>query len=165
VAEQEKTTDILLRKMTENDLDDVARIEKQSTVFPWTHKHFEDCLKAGHQAWVLCDRQKSIISFVIVQKVVDELHLLNICVQRQHQGQGLGKRMLEHIIDYAQQLESVLIVLEVRRSNTKAQSLYIQAGFNEMSVRQNYYPAEEGREDAILMGLDIGLLCLFGASS
>ena len=94
-----------------------------------------------------------------------ELHLLNICVQRQHQGQGHGKAMLNHVVQFARELGSVLIVLEVRRSNTKAQSLYAQAGFNEMSVRRDYYPAEEGREDAILMGLDLGLLSLFGASS
>jgi ribosomal-protein-alanine N-acetyltransferase len=73
--------------------------------------------------------------------------------------------MLNHVVQFAKELGSVLIVLEVRRSNTKAQSLYTQAGFNEMSVRRDYYPAEEGREDAILMGLDLRLLSLFGASS
>jgi ribosomal-protein-alanine N-acetyltransferase len=113
----------------------------------------------------MCDNEDRILGFTIVQKVVDELHLLNICVQRQYQGQGLGKAMLNHVIHYGRQLGSVLIVLEVRRSNTKAQSLYAQAGFNEMSVRRDYYPAEEDREDAILMGLDLGLLSLFGASS
>ena len=90
---------------------------------------------------------------------------MNICVQLQHQGQGYGKAMLNHVVQFAKELGSVLIVLEVRRSNTKAQSLYTQAGFNEMSVRRDYYPAEEGREDAILMGLDLRLLSLFGASS
>lgn len=156
---------VALRKMTEADLTTVSAIEKQSTLFPWTVKHFEDCLKAGHEAWVMCDNEGHIIGFTIVQKVVDELHLLNICVQRQHQGLGLGKTLLNHVIQFARELGSVLIVLEVRRSNTKAQSLYTQAGFNEMSVRRDYYPAEEGREDAILMGLDLGLLSLFGASS
>ena len=154
----------IVRKMTEADLTAVSTIEKQSTLFPWTFKHFEDCLKAGHEALVMCDNEDRILGFTIVQKVVDELHLLNICVQRQYQGQGLGKAMLNHVIHYGRQLGSVLIVLEVRRSNTKAQSLYAQAGFNEMSVRRDYYPAEEGREDAILMGLDLGLLSLFGAS-
>lgn len=156
---------ITLRKMTVADLTAVSTIEKQSTLFPWTVKHFEDCLKAGHEAWVICDNEDHIISFTIVQKVVDELHLLNICVQLQHQGQGYGKAMLNHVVQFARELGSVLIVLEVRRSNTKAQSLYAQAGFNEMSVRRDYYPAEEGREDAILMGLDLRLLSLFGASS
>ena len=52
----------------------------------------------------------------------------------------------------------VLIVLEVRRSNQRAQKLYLQAGFNEMSVRKNYYPGKQGREDAILMGMDLAFL-------
>ncbi|MBT3505433.1 MAG: ribosomal protein S18-alanine N-acetyltransferase [Piscirickettsiaceae bacterium] len=151
--------------MTSDDLLKVASIEKQSTAFPWSLKHFQDCLKAGHQAWVMCDSDQQIVCFTVVQKVVDELHLLNICVQRQQQGQGFGKTMLNHVIQHAKQLGSVLIVLEVRRSNAKAQSLYNKAGFNEMSVRRDYYPAKQGREDAILMGLDLDLLSLFGASS
>ena len=165
LSELPSESHITLRKMTVADLTAVSTIEKQSTLFPWTVKHFEDCLKAGHEAWVMCDNEGRLIGFTIVQKVVDELHLLNICVQREHQGQGLGKAMLNHVIQFARELESVVIVLEVRRSNTKAQYLYTQAGFNEMSVRRDYYPAEEGREDAILMGLDLGLLSLFGASS
>lgn len=156
---------ITLREMTKNDLSAVATIEKQSTIFPWSLKHFEDCITAGHLAWVMCDDKEQIVSFVVLQKVVDELHLLNICVQRQQQGQGLGTTMLNHVIQQAKQLGSVLIVLEVRRSNNKAQSLYSQAGFNEMAVRRDYYPAAQGREDAILMGLDLDLLSLFGASS
>lgn len=161
----DKLNKILLREMTRTDLVDVADIEKQSTTFPWSLKHFEDCLKAGYSAWVMSDGEEHIVSFVVVQKVVDELHLLNICVHRQHQRQGLGKAMLNHIIQYAKQLGLVLILLEVRRSNNKAQSLYNQTGFNEMSVRRGYYPAEHGREDAVLMGLDLDLQSLFSANS
>lgn len=156
---------IKLRRMTTADLSHVFDIERQATTFPWSLKNFEDCLKVGHTAWVMCDDDKRIVSFAIVQKVVDELHLLNICVLKECQGQGLGRAMLNHIIAYAKELASVLIVLEVRRSNVKAQSLYLQAGFNEMSVRRNYYPAKQGREDAILMGLDLGLLSLFNAGT
>ncbi|MFT7234683.1 MAG: ribosomal-protein-alanine N-acetyltransferase [Methylophagaceae bacterium] len=156
---------ITLREMIKTDLVDVADIEKQSTPFPWSLKHFEDCFKVGYPAWVMCDGEERIVSFVVIQKVIDELHILNICVHRQHQRQGLGKAMLNHIIQYAKQIGSALILLEVRRSNNKAQSLYCQTGFNEMSVRQGYYPAEHGREDAILMGLDLDLQSLFSAIS
>jgi ribosomal-protein-alanine N-acetyltransferase len=54
-------------------------------------------------------------------------------------------------------------VLEVRRSNKKAQNLYLQMGFNEMSVRRGYYPAQQGREDAILMGLDLDMMAIFSS--
>jgi ribosomal-protein-alanine N-acetyltransferase len=45
--------------------------------------------------------------------------------------------------------------LEVRASNISAIALYENIGFNEMAVRRGYYPAHQGREDAILMGLAI----------
>ncbi len=45
--------------------------------------------------------------------------------------------------------------LEVRPSNLAARALYADNGFRELHVRRGYYPADEGREDAILMGLDL----------
>ena len=41
--------------------------------------------------------------------------------------------------------------LEVRESNHNAYQLYLAAGFNEVDRRIGYYPAENGREDAIMM--------------
>jgi len=152
---------VTFRAMLGDDLRQVVQIERAATAFPWSLKNFQDCLKAGHQAWVFCNSDKEIIGFTIVQKVVDETHLLNICVRQQEQGQGLGRLILNAVIAYAKQISSVLIVLEVRRSNGRAQSLYSDAGFNEMSVRKDYYPAQQGREDAVLMGMDLALLSFF----
>jgi len=149
------------RDMQTNDIMDVVRIEQEANQFPWSTKNFEDCLKANNQAWVFVNDSDEILAYTIVQKVVDETHLLNICVKASAQGQGLGREVLNHVIDFANGISSVLIVLEVRSSNQRAQQLYLQAGFNEMSVRKDYYPAEEGREDAILMGLDLDLMSLF----
>ncbi|PHS31481.1 MAG: ribosomal-protein-alanine N-acetyltransferase [Methylophaga sp.] len=147
--------------MQQTDIAEVVAIENSATTFPWSVKNFEDSLKSGHYAWVFTDKSDEIVGYTIVQKVVDEAHLLNICVKPRVQGQGFGREILNHIVDFANSISSVLIVLEVRSSNQRAQQLYLQAGFNEMSVRKNYYPAEIGREDAILMGLDLNLMSLF----
>ena len=101
------------------------------------------------------------MGFAIVQRVLDEAHLLNICVKPSKQGKGLGKAILQHVIDYANSISAVIILLEVRSSNERAQQLYLNSGFNEMSVRKGYYPAKEGREDAILMAMDLDLMSLF----
>lgn len=141
--------------MQANDIVDVVSIEQEANQFPWSTKNFQDCLKANNDAWVFVDNSDDIIAYTIVQKVVDETHLLNICVKPSAQGKGLGREVLNHVIDFAQSISSILIVLEVRSSNQRAQQLYSQAGFNEMSVRKNYYPATDGREDAVLMGMDL----------
>lgn len=149
------------RIMLKEDLDDVYAIERASNRFPWSRQNFADSLDAGHHAWVFCDAYDVILGYAIVQLIIDEAHLLNICVHPDMQRQGLGRRILEHVIDHARSRDAVLLVLEVRRSNYRAQQLYRNAGFNEMSVRRDYYPAEKGREDAILMGLDLSAMAIF----
>ena len=86
---------------------------------------------------------------------VKEAHLLNLSVAQNRQGLGLGRILLDYFIGIARTCESERIFLEVRPSNHAARALYTQAGFRELYVRRNYYPAETGREDAILMGLDL----------
>ena len=134
---------------------DVVKIEQSATAFPWSVKNFEDSLKSGHDAWVFFNDPNEITGYTLIQKVIDEVHILNICVKPKFQGQGLGRKILDHVITFSTNNAAVIIVLEVRSSNQRAQQLYLQAGFNEMSVRKEYYPAKVGREDAILMGLDL----------
>ena len=149
---------VVCRPILEGDLPEVVIIEKAVTAFPWSLKNFQDCLKAGYQAWVFSSETGEIIGFTILQKVVDELHLLNVCVRQQYQGRGLGRFILNFIINYARDSSFSLVVLEVRSSNSRAQKLYRKVGFNEISVRKDYYPTQIGREDAILMGLDLLVL-------
>jgi len=149
------------RLMQQNDLAEVIAIEKSANQFPWSLKNFEDSLRANHHAWVFLDKERDIQAYVVVQKVVDELHLLNICVKPELQGKGLGRYILNHVISFAETNSSAVILLEVRSSNRRAQQLYLQTGFNEMSVRTGYYPAQQGREDAVLMAMDLSMQSLF----
>lgn len=145
------------RAMEESDIATVAAIERNANTFPWTLKNFSDCLTAGHQSWVYYDDNDVIVGFTVVQKVVDELHLLNLCVKKEQQGLGIGKLILKSVVDYAGVIDAAMILLEVRQSNMRAQKLYLQSGFNEMAVRKDYYPAQQGREDAVLMAKTLTL--------
>jgi ribosomal-protein-alanine N-acetyltransferase len=149
--------------MTMDDLYSVFQIEKAANQFPWSQQNFTDSLDAGHHGWVYCDEYNTIMGYAVVQFILDEAHLLNICVDPDLQGRGFGRRILEHVIEHAKSRDSAIVVLEVRRSNKKAQNLYLQMGFNEMSVRRGYYPAQQGREDAILMGLDLDMMAIFSS--
>jgi len=143
------------RDIRVNDLSKVVEIEQAANRFPWSYKNFEDCLMAGHHAWAIVNEQDEIIGYTIIQVIVDELHLLNICIAPKFQGQGLGRALLNEVIELADEHSVSVVLLEVRRSNHRAQQLYLQSGFNEVSVRRGYYPAENGREDAILMAMDL----------
>lgn len=154
-------TELAISHMQLADIEKVWQIEKQSNRFPWSKGNFEDCLKSGYRTFLyVIDNE--IIGYSVVQSVLDEVHLLNICVKPGHQGKGFGRQILNHVIEIALEQSAAIIVLEVRASNFRAQQLYLSTGFNEMSVRRGYYPAEQGREDGVLMGLELGMLAQLG---
>ena len=145
---------IRIRKMTLADLPDVMEIENRAYQYPWTKGIFNDCLIARYDSFV-CEDKEKIIGYAILDVAVDEAHILNLCVDPSEQGKGLGHMMLEHLIAIAQKKFADFIMLEVRPSNKAAISLYEKWGFNEIGVRKNYYPTENGMEDAIMLAMDL----------
>jgi ribosomal-protein-alanine N-acetyltransferase len=140
------------RPMQEADLDAIMEIEPLIYSHPWSRGNFSDSLVSGYSAWVLLDGAK-IIGYALMMMVLDEAHLLNLSVAKTYQKQGLGRMLLEHMIAIAKKHDAANMFLEVRPSNVSAIALYENIGFNEMAVRRGYYPAHNGREDAVLMGL------------
>lgn len=145
------------RAMQIDDLDAVMMIEPLIYPYPWTRGNFSDSLNSGYSAWVLM-RNETIIGYALVMMVLDEAHLLNLSIAKNFQKQGLGRLLLEYMIQIAKNHQAANMFLEVRSSNIPAIALYENMGFNEMAIRRNYYPADQkifksGREDAVLMGL------------
>lgn len=140
------------RPMQQADLDAIMRIEPTIYSHPWTRGNFKDSLDSGYSAWVM-EQAGELLGYALVMLVLDEAHLLNISVAKPWQGQGLGRMLLAHMIDVSRQHRAANLFLEVRASNSNAIGLYEAMGFCEMGIRRNYYPAHQGREDAVLMGL------------
>lgn len=147
-------TEQQFRPMHMTDLDEIMRIEPEIYPYPWSYGNFKDSLNAGHSGWVMEDCG-AIVAYAMQMLVLDEAHLLNLSVAKAFQGKGYGRNMLAHMIDVARRHRASNMFLEVRVSNTSAIDLYESIGFNEMAIRRHYYPAKNGREDAILMGLAI----------
>ena len=142
------------RPMLLSDLDDVLAIEQQSYEFPWTEGIFRDCL-AGQYFCTLYIREDMILAYTIAQFVVDECHLLNLCVRQEERNSGLGRKMVEFLVNQARRRGMQSIFLEVRESNTAAIHLYQSLGFNEVGMREEYYPAASGREDALVLAFEL----------
>jgi len=142
------------RAMRVEDLDQVASIEIAAYEYPWTHGIFRDCLRAGYNCWVLAHGIE-VIAYGVLTVAAGEAHVLNVCVAQDHQSAGHGKRLMQRLIDLARWHRAERIFLEVRPSNARAIKLYDQLGFNEIGKRPNYYPAKRGREDAIVMALEL----------
>ena len=149
---QLKPANLSFREMQTSDLDAVMQIETVNFPFPWTAGNFKDSITSGHDC-VLLQMDDSIIGYAILMMVLDEAHLLNISVAPSHKGQGLGRHLLDHMMQIGREKGGLNMFLEVRPSNIAAITLYESIGFNEMGVRPGYYPAHNGRENAVLMGV------------
>ena len=140
--------------MRSDDIEQVAAIEVEVTPSPWSNRQFQQSLEQ-HQCVVICQRNADdnvVLGYMILASVFDQTELLNIAIDPQHQGHGLGSQMLNSgLQSLSDSIESVL--LEVRVSNFPAIRLYRNYGFIEVGRRRDYYKTEFGREDAILMTL------------
>ena len=143
-----------LRPMREGDVDAVIAIERSAYPFPWTPGIFHDCLRAGYPAWVLQD-DAGIYGYGVLSVAAGEAHLLNVCIQPRLQGRGHGRRLLRALMRIARGEGAQRVFLEVRPSNPHAVALYQDEGFNEIGRRPRYYPDHGGREDAIVMALEL----------
>lgn len=142
------------RDMTADDLDAVVDAERLVYPFPWTRGNFADSLAAGHGAW-LAQEHGQMTGYAVMMQILDEAHLLNITVLPELQRCGRGSAMLMHLFDQARARAVTRMLLEVRPGNLGGQALYRRHGFAEIGRRRDYYPAHEGREDAIVMARDL----------
>ena len=140
--------------MTEADLAAVAEAEQAIYPFPWSAGNFRDSLAAGDRAW-LWRQDGALLGYAVVNQVLDEVQLLNISILPAWQGHGLGRRLLEYLCADARRHRASRMFLEVRPSNQPALALYERFGFRPIGRRKGYYPAPEGREDAIVMELTL----------
>jgi ribosomal-protein-alanine N-acetyltransferase len=144
----------MLRPMREADLDAVLAIEVRAYPFPWTRGIFHDCLGAGYPAWVL-EQDGVLLGYGVLSVAAGEAHVLNVCSAPEVQGRGHGRRLLRALLHLARARGAQRVYLEVRPSNPQAIALYHSEGFNEIGRRPRYYPAEAGREDAIVMAIEL----------
>lgn len=143
-----------LRPMQERDLDAVMEIELRAYPYPWTRGIFQDCLRAAYPGRIL-EAGGNILGYGMLSLAADEAHILNVCVDPRCQSRGYGRRLLRALVQLARQLGALRVFLEVRPSNTPAVTLYESEGFNEIGRRPRYYPAANGREDALVMAMEL----------
>ncbi len=144
-----------LRAMGLVDIASVVAIEARAYRYPWGFGVFRDCLRAGYVARVL-ERQDALVAYGIMSVAAGEAHLLNLCVDPDHHGQGLASRLLAHLMESARRGNAALLFLEVRPSNRAARELYRRRGFETIGRRKRYYPAPDGREDALVLAKHLG---------
>lgn len=139
-----------LAAMREADLAEVLAIEDAIYSHPWTRGNFADSLRAGYR----CCTWRSgaeLIGYFILMVAAGEGHLLNLSVAALHQRRGHGSALLAEAMRMAGTEGARQLFLEVRPTNAGAKALYNRFGFHQVAVRRDYYPAQGGREDALVL--------------
>lgn len=141
-----------IRPLVAADLDRLTDIEKRAyRGLGWSRGIFEDCLGVGYDCWGAVWEGR-LVGYGILSVAAGESHLLNLAVDPDCQGCGIGATLLEFLLVAAANQRAKCMFLEVRPSNLAAQSLYKRAGFSEFGRRRGYYPSGPGgkREDALI---------------
>ncbi|MGQ9425464.1 ribosomal protein S18-alanine N-acetyltransferase [Gilvimarinus sp. F26214L] len=148
-----------VRPMTDSDLDAVQAIEMRVHSHPWQPRSFVDCLKSGHLAFVAeqvgsRESQIAIAAYALASVGGGQADLLNIAVAPELRRNGIAQALLLYLTEQIRGRADTLF-LEVRISNDPAIQLYEKLGFNQVGSRPNYYPAVGGREDALILALEL----------
>ena len=146
--------EIQIRAMTEADLPAVVVVERGAYQFPWSEGIFRDCLRVGYVCRVV-ELAGQIIGHAVLSVGAGEAHILNVCVREEFRCRGVGRRLMEHLLERGRVSGMSEAFLEVRPSNTAAIRLYQSMGFRQVGLRRGYYQAVGGREDAAVLRLQL----------
>jgi len=137
---------VIIEPATEKDLDEILEIEKESFPDPWTKENFEKELKFKFSHFFVCRdiNTSKVVGYIVFWVIGDEGNIMNIAVKKEHRGKGIGKMLINYVIDFANSKDIKKIFLEVREKNFIAKKLYKSFGFEVNQLRKNFYGNENG---------------------
>ena len=142
--------EIIIRRMSREDLDAVTAVEQATFAVPWSRESFRRELEQNVAArYLVAEADGQVIGYAGAWVILDESHITNIAVLEAWRGRGIGKQLTQALLQYLSNLGASYATLEVRVSNERAQNLYKELGFVSVGKRKRYY--EDNGEDAFLM--------------
>ena len=141
--------EIMIRKMTMDDLDTVVEIEKECFSVPWSKQGFMDALQKTDAYYIVAVTDDRVVGYCGAYGVCDEADINQVAVTGNYRRSGIGERMVRRLLDGLKERGYLYTTLEVRKSNTAAIALYEKLGFVSEGIRKNFY--EKPTEDAVIM--------------
>jgi ribosomal-protein-alanine N-acetyltransferase len=149
-------------RMSEHDLIEVVDIEEQSGLSRWGWAAYYAELQGANRDLMFVARPASqsvlessiIVGYIVARETAGELHINNVAVRAEYRRLGIGKELLDRVLDEGRRRNAKMAFLEVRSTNHAAQALYEKSGFKDIAHRANYY--SEPLEDAVVMSMPLG---------
>ena len=141
---------ITVRPMVMTDVDGVMAVEHDSFLTPWSRSAFEEELAQNRLArYIVAVENGEIVGYAGTWLVINEAHVTNVAVSGQRRREGIGRLLMQKLMELARENGMESMTLEVRVSNAAARHLYDQMGFVAAGIRKNYY--SETKEDALIL--------------
>lgn len=150
----EPGSEVTIREARPRDLEIVSGLEQDLYSNPWRPETFRSLLDQDRgRILVAEDPVDGVVGYAVYWWVMDQAELANLAVERGHQGNGVGRRLLDNVVEEARDRGVRQLFLEVRWSNHPALRLYTGKGFTQVSVRRGYY--QKPKEDARILVLEL----------
>jgi ribosomal-protein-alanine N-acetyltransferase len=144
-----------IRLMQDSDTEAVYEIERSAHVTPWSKEIIRDCIVIGYDCRVIElyeQHKKLVVGYTIARHHRSTYHLLNLCIEKTRQSQGLGKKLLQSVLNSLGPDNRIdYVTLEVRLGNEAALQLYKSMGFQQEEIKKDYYNDRDGKEDAVVL--------------
>ena len=142
-------TDIVIREMSDEDIDKVSIIEEECFSMPWKPDDFRQMIENDNMTYVVLTLDDEVIGGAGLRCILTDGEITNVAITKKHRGKGYAKPMLEKLMELGKKLGCEAFTLEVRVSNEPAIRLYKSLGFREAGIRPNFY--DKPKEDALIM--------------
>jgi ribosomal-protein-alanine N-acetyltransferase len=140
---------ITIQRMTQDDIEEIARLERLCFSDPWAKENFREELRRRVSVPLVVKSGQTIIGYMCLWHIEDQMEIANFAVSPDFRERGVGRKMMEKVLWEAKERGCTNLILSVRESNLSAIRLYTSDGFVEVRRRRGYY--REPSEDAIIM--------------
>ena len=140
---------MIITKMTESHVAQVALLEKLCFADPWSEKSIASELDNQWALWLVALERDEVVGYIGSQTAVDETDVMNVAVHPDQRRKGIAEALIEMLTKQLQEQGSHALMLEVRASNAPAIALYEKIGFRQVGLRKNYY--RNPKEDALIL--------------
>lgn len=144
----------IFRKGIEEDIKQIAKLEKKTFSDAWTAKSLQDTLEQKQAFITVAEADGKVVGYCIIYYVMDEAEIARIAICDTVRRNGIGKGLLRYTCECCSERGVDRLLLDVRESNVGAIAFYEHFGFQKDGMRKQFY--EMPKEDAVLMSMSLG---------